>query len=358
MTRVRVGGWLVRPEVNAIERSERLVRLEPKVMELLLYLAARPGQTLARETLLEALWPDTAVVEESLTRCVSQLRRAFEDDPVRPTFIQTIPKRGYRLIAPVSNELPESKPAVEPPVTVPVPLTLAATRDEPAKPRRLRVRGALAAGIALVIGLAGGGERSATELPRIAILPFKNLGSPADELLSSGLADEVIARLSSLRELRVTSRTSTERYRGGAPDMRRIGAELGVDYVLEGSVLWNREADPDRVRVTAQLVRVADDSHRWAEQYDREPGDLLVVQSEIAMRVVRELRGALASADRSAFGAVAASRRTARSSRDASTRRAPTTRKRTTRGPSAASSGPWTWIRTTGPRTAGWPGRI
>src|SRR5918999_3074824 len=102
--RFRVGSWTADPQLNEISRGDQSLKLEPKVMRVLVYLAERPGQTVSRRELLDALWDGIAVVEEALTRCVSQLRRSLDDDPQEPRYIQTVSKQGYRLVAPVVED--------------------------------------------------------------------------------------------------------------------------------------------------------------------------------------------------------------------------------------------------------------
>ena len=176
----------------------------------------------------------------------------------------------------------------------------ALTREEPGQgsrqPRWTRV--AIAAAVLLAIaalGLAGRrliqrpGPR-ADEVRMLVVLPFKNLGEPADQYFADGLTEEITSRLAGLSGLRVISRTSADQYRNSAKSLKQIGAELGASYVLEGSVRWDRSAGPPgRIRVTPQLIRVADDSHLWAERYDAELTQVLGIQSDIAERLTAAL---------------------------------------------------------------------
>ncbi len=157
---------------------------------------------------------------------------------------------------------------------------------------------ALAAVVALVVaarltiwepGNSGAAVAGGTK-KMLAVLPFENLGQPEDEYFADGLTEEITTRLSHIHDLGVISRTSARFYKGTDKSMRAIGEELGVDYVVEGTVRWDHsDSDTGRVRVTAQLIRASDDTHLWSESYDRVISDIFSVQSEIAERVIKEL---------------------------------------------------------------------
>jgi TolB-like protein len=123
----------------------------------------------------------------------------------------------------------------------------------------------------------------------IAVLPFQNLGNAGDEYFADGITEEITSRLASVRSIGVISRTSAMQYKGTAKSLQEIGAELGVDYILEGTVRWSRSGDADRVRITPQLITVADDTHLWSNRYDHTLDDIFAVQSEIAQNIIREL---------------------------------------------------------------------
>jgi eukaryotic-like serine/threonine-protein kinase len=194
--------------------------------------------------------------------------------------------------------------------------TPVASADRPAPRRRLGGRELAALGAALLL-LVGAGvvwgrrvlaERAAAERaagPRVvAVLPFKNLGPPGDQYFADGLTEEITSRLAGLSGLRVISRTSADQYRGSPQSVRVIGAELGADYVLEGSVRWARDsAGVGRLRVTPQLIRVGDDSHLWAATYEAALGEVFRLQSEIAERVTTALDVALRAPERAALAA-------------------------------------------------------
>ena len=146
--------------------------------------------------------------------------------------------------------------------------------------------------------------KSTTERKLIAVLPFENLGTPEDEYFADGITEEITSRLAGLAGLGVISRTSAMMYKGTRTPLVQIGQELGVDYVLEGTIRWQHSDDgPSQVRVTPQLIRVPDDTHLWAERYDAVLADIFKVQTDIAKQVIRQLDIALLEPDRRALEA-------------------------------------------------------
>jgi TolB-like protein len=237
----RVGPWVVEPGLNVISRNGTTTHLEPKVMEVLACLAEHPGETLSKETLLQAAWPDAFVSDSALTHCMSELRRVFDDDPRDPHVIQTVAKRGYRLIASINRSLVDAP----------------------------------------TVGASGPTTHS------IAVLPFVNMSADAEnEFFVDGITEEIINVLSHVEGLRVAARTSCFFFKGKHADMREIGDQLNARVVLEGSV---RKAG-DHLRITAQLVNVADGYHLWSERYDRELKDIFAIQDEIAPAIAVRLK--------------------------------------------------------------------
>jgi len=221
-------------------REGEHVALPPKVAELLVTLVQAEGKVLSREELLHRLWPDTIVEEGSLTSHISLLRKALGEDPKTQDFIETIPKRGYRFAALVKR-------------------SVSGTREP-------------------------GGYTTL-----LLVLPFENFtAGDRYDYFSDGLTEEMITELARLSpdRLGVIARTSAMQFRSTTKSIAQIGAELGVSHVLEGSVRRQGE----RVRITAQLIRVSDESHLWAENYERSLHDVLEVQSEVARAVAREIK--------------------------------------------------------------------
>jgi TolB-like protein len=235
----RVGPWLVAPSLNSISCKGTTVRLEPKVMAVLVCLAQHAGETLAKETLFHTVWPDTFVTDDVLTHSISELRRAFEDDAREPRIIQTIPKRGYRLVAPVNS------------VSAPRTSAASVARDS------------------------------------IAVLPFINMSADTEnEFFTDGITEEIINALAQIKDLHVVARSSAFSFKGKHIDPRIVGEQLNVRTVLEGSV---RRAD-NRLRIMVQLVNAADGYHLWSERYDRELKDVFDIQDEIARSIADRLK--------------------------------------------------------------------
>jgi TolB-like protein/Tfp pilus assembly protein PilF len=180
-------------------------------------------------------------------------------------------------------------------------VTPVAVEKQPASPGRRRwplVTGVAAAVVLIVAGGSWLASRHRTTGPggagperkRIVVLPFENLGAPDDAYFAAGMTEEITSRLAGVRTLAVASRTTASEYDRTGKTLKRIGADLGVDFVLEGTVRWDRShGDPGRVRITPQLIRVADDSHLWASTYEREMADVFALQSDVAGEVVRAL---------------------------------------------------------------------
>jgi adenylate cyclase len=247
MTReFRVGEWLVEPNLNCITRKKQKISVEPKVIEVLAYLADYPGEVLSKEQIIQAIWPDTFVSDDVLRYSIAELRKAFRDNARKPQVIQTIPRRGYRLIAPVQKK-----------------------------------------------GPTDGAQAS------IAVLAFADISSSRDqEYFCDGISEEIITNLSHVKGMRISSRTSSFAFKGKSEDIRMIGRKLGVATVLEGSV---RKAE-GRLRITAQLIKVEDGYHLWSGRYDRELKDVFAIQEEIAQSIAATLKIALTPNEKIIFG--------------------------------------------------------
>lgn len=221
------------------------VSLRRKSFEVLRYLIEHAGRVVTKEELIRAIWPDLTVSDESLTQCISEIRRAMGNEG--QGIIKTVPRRGYLVDVPIStNAMPEasSPPAVAtalPPIQPPV------------------------------------------DRPSIAVLPFANLSSdPQQEYFSDGITDDIVTELSRFSELRVIASNSSFKLKGRDFDVRQVGSQLGVSYLLEGSVRKVGE----HVRITAKLVDAINGAHCWAERYDREMKDVFAVQDEVARTIV------------------------------------------------------------------------
>jgi TolB-like protein/DNA-binding winged helix-turn-helix (wHTH) protein/Tfp pilus assembly protein PilF len=286
---------LVKPSLNTISRNGTTARLEPKVMELLVCLAGHAGETLPKETLLQGVWPDTFVSDDALKHCISELRRVFEDDARKPRIIQTIPKRGYRLLAPVEpvNGTKESSTLT---AQAPVSGGGAGTGAR----RRWTAAVAIGAVILLSVVLVAVkgkplrewliGKDGISSIHSLAVLPLQNLSSdPAQEYFSDGMTDALITDLAQIGSVKVISRTSSMQYKQTKKSLPEIARDLNVDGIVEGTV----QRSGDRVRITAQLIDARSDRHLWARSYERDPPDIMVLQDEVARDIAEGIRGNL-----------------------------------------------------------------
>lgn len=237
-----LGGWHVTPKRNAISRDAEEKHLENRLMRTLVYLAMHQGQVISREQFFESVWQGRVVNEEALSRAISLLRTALEDNTRTPRFIQTIPGIGYRLIAEVS----------------------------------------IGSGQAVSMS-------TASDIPEnsIAVLPFINLSDdPGNEYFSEGISEEILNSLAQVPSFRVVGRTSSFAFKNRIEDLREIGKILNVSHVLEGSIRKSGR----KTRITAQLIKTADGFHLWSETFDRDLDDIFAVQDEIAAAVAGALK--------------------------------------------------------------------
>jgi TolB-like protein/DNA-binding winged helix-turn-helix (wHTH) protein/Tfp pilus assembly protein PilF len=282
-----------------LRREGFKVKLQDQPRRLLVLLLESAGEVVTREELRSKLWPaDTFVdFDHSLNTAVRKLREALGDSAEAPRYVETLARRGYRFAVPVREREAPASPALsaEAELPSPAPPTHAATRRPSFPSRVILIAGALGAAALLAywMGPRPGPRTQAGRKLTLAVLPFDNLSGEADqEYLSDGLTEEMTTQLARLApdRLRVTARSSTWKFKRADRDIPRIRQELGADYVLEGSL---RRAG-ERVRVTAQLVQAVDQTHIWAETYDREMRDVLVLESEVARAVARAIAMKLA----------------------------------------------------------------
>ena len=282
------------------------VRLRGRPFDILALLLERPGEVVSREELRERLWTaDTFVdFDHGLNTSVNRLREALGDTADNPRFVETLPRRGYRFVAPVEwrsgRGLLESPAPVDPPSATdasPTEGVATAAAEPSSKIGRQRLGLAFAAGLLLAaLGLAVWLIKDRTraarssDQPRVAVLPFLNVsGEPSQDYFADGMTDALIAELAQLDGLRVISRTSVMSYKGTRVSLPQIARDLGVDAVVEGSALQSG----DRVRVTAQLIDAASDRHLWARNYEQEAKDVIALQRELALAIAQGVRATL-----------------------------------------------------------------
>ena len=212
------------------------IRLQEQPLRILEILLAHPGDLVTREELRASLWPSDSLVDfdHGLNKAINKLREALDDSAENPRFVETLPRRGYRIIAPL--------------------------------------------------------ERASGRVESLAVLPLENLShDPAHACFADGLTEALITSLAHISGLRVTSRTTAMTYKGAHKSVPEIARELGVDGVVEGTVLRVDE----RVRVSAQLISTNDDALLWAESYERNARDILELQAELALAIAAEIQANL-----------------------------------------------------------------
>jgi transcriptional activator of cad operon len=271
---LRIGDWRLDPQAGLITRGNRSERLEARTLRLLLFLANRAGETVSVEELLDNVWSGVVVTQDSVYQAVAALRRLLGDDAKQPSYIATVPRLGYRLIAPVSPW-----PDVPPEGSAP-PLT----------PRSIsRVWAGVATATALfliVVGLIA--WRAAAPSPKsVAVMPFLDLTTQEmkEEYFADGLTEALIDRLSALPDFEVPAPTAAYYYKGKTIPVGQIGRELDVRYLLDGSL---RESG-DTMRISARLLRTADGFVVWSANFDAPKADRSKAQDEIAGEVARSV---------------------------------------------------------------------
>ena len=294
-TSLRIGAWRVNPASGQISREGETVRVEARAMRLLQYLADRPGETVSIDDLLEQVWTGVIVTPDSVYQAITSLRRLLGDDPKQPTYIATVPRLGYRMVATVS-------PWVEPPTISPAARAGAGSGTDSHKKNWALLGAGAALAVVIVVapfvyGRIGSPVPAASTpeapLVRIAVLPFLDLTSESmdQEYFADGMTEELIDRLSKIPGLRVPPPTSSFYYKGKKVSVADIAGSLGVTYVLDGSL----RKSGSTMRVAARLVRADDGFVVWAETYDRRLDDTLKVQDDIAGEVTKALRRSIDS---------------------------------------------------------------
>lgn len=278
----RFGSYALDPGERVLFRGGQPVALPPKDLETLLVLVENAGHIVEKEYLLEKVWPGVFIEENNLSRRVFNLRQLLGVGADGRAYIETVPKRGYRFTATVLNESDQA--------------TTAEADTQERKPAAVGRKKSfnlwpvvLSAALALTAVLLSRyfWPPSTPQKVMLAVLPFENLSDGQDDYFADGLTEEMIAQLGQLQpaKLGVIARTSTIRYKGTKETAAQIGRELGVNYLLEGSV---RRAD-GRVRITAQLVRAKEQTNLWSETYERPLADVLDIQREIAGKITYSL---------------------------------------------------------------------
>lgn len=249
-----IGPFRLDAEAGILFRGTEPVILGQRAVAVLRVLVERPGTPVSKDTLIETAWAGLTVEESNLAVQIAALRRVFGAEPDGERWIETLPRRGYRFVGPASIG---GQNAV---ATAALVSGASAATDKPTLPLPIQ--------------------------PSIAVLPFQNMsGDPEQEYFADGMVEEIITTLSRFRSLFVIARNSSFTYKGRSADVKQVGRELGVRYVLEGSVRKSAQ----RVRITAQLIDASTDAHLWADRFDGALEDIFDLQDRVAARVVGAL---------------------------------------------------------------------
>src|ERR1700734_954087 len=293
--------------------------LEPKALNLLIFLIENRGRLVGRRELIDAVWHGAFVTDHVLNRAIGQLRRQLADDPKEARYIEPVPPLGYRFIARVepetaeadkvlaaqSDDLAESSGHLGEPVSASlhdtqrvdetIPLPKAHPIQTPA-PNRLRHGTGIAVGIALTLILSvvtfwmvrrSSHSLDTRRIQSLAVLPLDNLsGDASQQYLADGMTDELITSLGRIRALRVISQTTAMEYKNAHKPLPQIARELNVDAVVEGSLVRSG----DRVRIDAQLIDATADKQLWARSFEGDLRDVLGLQTQVAGAVAEQIR--------------------------------------------------------------------
>jgi TolB-like protein/DNA-binding winged helix-turn-helix (wHTH) protein/Flp pilus assembly protein TadD len=292
---LRFGVFEANISAQELRKHGTRVRLRGQSFFILSMLLEKPGEVVTREEMQQRLWPaDTFVdFEHSLNTAIKKLRGVLGDSPENSRYIETVPRVGYRFIAPVqeigASEAAGHEVSANPAELQEAPAPVVSRRRWP----RFAVVGMAIVALGVVAAFAWRTAHlrsgAAGEKVVLAVLPFSNLtGDAGQEYFSDGLTEEMIVQLGEMdpERMSVIARTSVMHYKGMSEAVSQIGSELGVQYVLEGSV----RRDSSRVRITTELVRVKDQTPVWSREYDRELAGLLTLQHEVAQEVANEMR--------------------------------------------------------------------
>ncbi len=298
MRRARFGPFEADLCSGELRKRGLKIKLQDQPFQVLALLLQRPGEIISRQELRQTLWPaDTFVdFDVGLNNAIKRLRAALSDEAGTPRYIETLPRRGYRLIVPVENAEAHPSPTIQDNLhsdnfqqaAEPTLPDRSGLLDDP-KPPFLSWRTAaivMAALAVLAIGLWWANRQVSGDY-KIAVLPFKNLNpEPGSDYFSDGLTDEIISNIAEIDGLEVKSQTSSFLFKDKPRNIHEVGEQLGATLVLEGSVLRSG----DKLRVNARLVRVRDDHPLWSNSYDRDLKDVFSIQDEISRSIVNELR--------------------------------------------------------------------
>lgn len=288
------------------------IKLQGQPFEILVMLLERPRELVAREDLQQRLWPTDTFVDfdHGVNAAINRLREALGDSADSPRFIETVPRRGYRFIAPVESHASvppgSNAAAVGNASTEEGRATTQTVRLILAKRRAVVLAAAAVVAITLLAGLSSSGVRQrlfgrrSPQIRSLAVLPLVNLSSDKDQdYFTDGMTEELTTDLGKISALRVISRTSAMQYKGTNEPLPEIAKDLNVDALVEGTVARSGT----HMRITANLVQASPEKHLWAETYESEVGDILTIQREVAQSIAREIQVNLTPQEQKLLGA-------------------------------------------------------
>src|SRR5580700_891060 len=291
---VRFGKFELDLSTRELRTDGRGFVLQEQPFQILSALLERPGHLVTRNELKHRLWSSDTFVdfERSLNKAVNRLREVLEESADQPRFIETLHRQGYRFIAPVESLSEASKRQASAPGKLPQSL--------PAKPSHWKFAtktsaGILAIALIVAVALRMGWKHGSSTIHSIAVLPLENLSAdPAQDYFADGMTDELITDLGQIKALRVISRTSVMQYKGVRKPIAQVARELGVDAVVEGTILKSGS----QVRITAQLIQAPLDKHLWAQSYEGDLHDVLSLQNRVARAIAEEIQVTLTPGER------------------------------------------------------------
>jgi DNA-binding winged helix-turn-helix (wHTH) protein/TolB-like protein/Flp pilus assembly protein TadD len=296
---LRFGPFTVDLSDRVLWRGGELVELTPKAFDLLVVLVQNPGRVLSKSDLIERVWPDAIVEEANLSNQVHRLRAVLGEGEGEAPYIDTLSRRGYRFVAPVTRVVPEAVPVTVAPAPPAADAPVLVAQRTPLR-RRVAIGLMVVTAVVALLTYDGATRRSTatsttTPIQTLAVLPFTALSPPArDEPLELGMTDAVITQLTNVRQVTVRPTSAVLAYTRIPRDVIAIGREQRVDAILEGKI----QRTADRIRVTVQLLRASDARPLWAETFDQPARDLFAIQDAISGRVVDALRVRLSAGER------------------------------------------------------------
>lgn len=292
----QVGDWVVHPQSGRLRRGDTEIKLEPKVMDVLVYLAQHPDEVVSRKSLEARIWVGTIVGYDAISGSIIKLRKALGDDPRNPRYIETISKKGYRLIAPVTA----------PPVGTKIVDSAAPITAKQVLPATTRWKGwtATAFSLAVLVSVlwyllpkpddADLPNPVVPDTPSVVVLPFKNLSDDRrQEYLSEGITDDLITDLSKMDSIRVVARQSSDFYKSNPASLQDISRQLNVTYIIEGSV----RKSGSHIRINIHLTNTKKAERVWAKRFDTDTENLFKVQNDIVKNVIDAMAITLTNRD-------------------------------------------------------------